>query len=258
MNLNLKDQTIAVGGATSGLGRAVTEALLAEGAKVIGLARTQSQLDEMAQQYPGQFIPRRTDLSIPSSIDQLIEELNDAKVYGICFNAGGPPPKMTIDTSLDDWDAAYKSTLRWKVQLLQGVLPGMLKRKQGRLVFIESVSIKQPIDGLVLSNSFRAAVAGLVRTVSRENGDQGVTYNILAPGYHATPRITAVLQQSAELQKISFAEAEAQYAAEVPTGKMGDPADFGSLAAWLFSSHSRYVNGQTITVDGGLVRHITG
>lgn len=258
MNLDLKDKTIAVGGATSGLGRAVAEALLKEGATVIGLARTQYKLDDLVKEYPDQFIPHRVDLTIPSSIDLLINTLNEAKVYGVCLNAGGPPPKLTMETNLDDWDAAYRSTLRWKVQLLQGVLPGMLARKTGRLVFIESVSIKQPIDGLVLSNSFRAAVAGLVRTVSRENGNQGVTYNIMAPGYHATPRITDVLKKSAELQTISFEEAEAQFAAEVPTGKIGDPQDFGSLAAWLFSPQSRYVNGQTITVDGGMVRHITG
>lgn len=258
MNLDLKNKTIVVGGATSGLGLAVTEALLNEGATVIGLARTREKLDKLAAEYPDQFIPHRVDLTIPSSIDQLIEKLKEAKVYGICFNAGGPPPKLTLETDLDDWDSAYKSTLRWKVQLLQGLLPDMLKRKAGRLVFIESVSIKQPIDGLVLSNAFRAAVAGLVRTVSRENGGDGVTYNIMAPGYHSTPRITNVLQKSAELQKVSFAEAEAQFAAEVPVGKIGDPKDFGSLAAWLFSPHSSYITGQTITVDGGMVRHLMG
>jgi 3-oxoacyl-[acyl-carrier protein] reductase len=258
MDLDLKNKTIAVGGATSGLGLAVTEALLKEGATVIGLARTQHKLDKLVAEYPDRFIPHRVDLTIPSSVNQLVKTLNEAKVYGVCFNAGGPPPKMTMETDLDDWDSAYKSTLRWKVQLLQGILPDMLKRKEGRMVFIESVSIKQPIDGLVLSNSFRAAVAGLVSTVSRENGGQGVTYNIMAPGYHATPRITAVLKQSAELQNISVEEAEAQFAAEVPTGKIGDPQDFGSLAAWLFSPQSRYVTGQTITVDGGMVRHLMG
>lgn len=258
MNLALTDKTIAVGGTTSGLGKAVAEALMQEGAKVLGIARTQEKLDAMAEQYPGQFTPLRVDLTIPSSIDQLIADLNEASIYGVCINSGGPPPKLTMETDLDDWDQAYRSTLRWKVQLLQGVLPGMLERGAGRVVFIESVSIKQPIDGLVLSNAFRAAVAGLVRTISREEGSSGVTYNILAPGYHATPRITSVLQKSAELQNISYEEAVGQFATEVPVGHIGEPADLGSLAAWLFSPHSRFVNGQTLTVDGGMVRHITG
>lgn len=258
MNLNLKDKQIAVGGATSGLGLAVTEALIGEGAIVIGLARTASKLAKLADKYGAQFVPFRLDLTIPSSVERLIDFLNEREVYGVCVNAGGPPPNATLATSLEDWDAAYRSTLRWKVQLVQGVLPGMQLRGGGRLVFIESVSIKQPIDGLVLSNAFRAGVAGMVKTLSRELGTDGITCNILAPGYHATPRITAVLEKSAELQGISFAEAEAQFVKEVPTGNIGQPQNLGSLAAWLFSEQASYVTGQTISVDGGLIRHLTG
>ncbi|MEL6277128.1 MAG: SDR family oxidoreductase, partial [Bacteroidota bacterium] len=255
MDLQLSGKTIAVGGATSGLGRAIATQLLQEGVKVIGLARTKEKLEAMERDFPGQFIPFRVDLTIPSSIDRLGDFLNEQQIYGLCLNAGGPPPKATLATSLEDWDTAYRNTLRWKVQLLQHVISGLLRRKEGRVLFVESVSIKQPIDGLVLSNAFRAAVAGLVKTLSREEGNKGVTYNILAPGYHATPRITAVLEKSAELQGITKQEAEAQFVASVPTGKVGNPTDLGSLAAWLFSPHSKYLSGQTISVDGGLIRH---
>ncbi|MEL6140431.1 MAG: SDR family oxidoreductase [Bacteroidota bacterium] len=258
MDLKLTDKVIAVGGATSGLGRAIAMQLMQEGAKVIGLARTKEKLDAMENEFPNQFIPFRVDLTIPSSIDRLSDFLNEQMVYGLCLNAGGPPPKATLETTIDDWDTAYRNTLRWKVQLLQGIIEGMLSRGEGRILFVESVSIKQPIDGLVLSNAFRAAVAGLVKTLCREAGDKGITYNILAPGYHATPRITAVLQKSAELQGITQQEAEAQFVASVPTRKVGNPANLGSLAAWMFSPHSGYLNGQTISVEGGLIRHITG
>jgi len=258
MDLKLRNKIIAVGGATSGLGRAIATQLMREGAIVIGLARTKEKLDAMESEFPDQFIPFRVDLTIPSSIDRLGDFLNTYKIYGLCMNAGGPPPKATLETTLEDWDTAYRNTLRWKVQLLQGVIGGLLDRGEGRVLFIESVSIKQPIDGLVLSNAFRASVAGLVKTLSREAGDKGVTYNILAPGYHATPRITAVLEKSAELQGITQKEAEAQFVTSVPTGKVGNPYNLGSLAAWLFSPYSQYLNGQTISVEGGLIRHITG
>lgn len=258
MDLHLQNKTIAVGGVTSGLGRAIALTLMNEGARVVGLARTQAKLDEMAIEFGDRFVPVSIDLTTPSSVEDLISLLVKEDIYGLCVNAGGPPPMATLETDLDDWDAAYRSTLRWKVQLVLGLLPHFLEKEAGRIVFVESVSIKQPIDGLVLSNAFRAAVAGFVRTISREAGNKGVTYNILAPGYHATPRITSVLEKSAELQEIPFEAAEAQYAAEVPVGHIGDPKDFASLAAWLFSPHSRYVNGQTISVEGGMIRHLMG
>ena len=128
----------------------------------------------------------------------------------------------------------------------------------GRLLFLESVSIKQPIDNLVLSNAMRAAVAGYVKTLSREVGAEGLTVNILAPGYHATPRITTVLEKSSEIQGISLGETEAGFTAETSMKRLGDPADFAGMAAFLMSPMACYITGQTITVDGGLVRHITG
>ncbi|MEM7571492.1 MAG: SDR family oxidoreductase [Bacteroidota bacterium] len=258
MDLQIKNKLIAVGGATAGLGRAIAEQLLAEGAQVIGIARSHDQLQAMAEQWDGRFEGFRADFTDNEDVDRLIKKLDESAVYGICFNAGGPPPKPLLETDMEAWDAAYQLTLRWKIKLAKSLLPGMLQRQAGRMVFVESVSIKQPINNLVLSNAFRAAVAGFVRSLANENGGQGVTFNIVAPGYHATHRITAVLQQAADLQGISLQEAEAQFVEQVPVGALGEPADLASLVAWLMSSNSRYLTGQTITVDGGLVRHITG
>ncbi|MEM9529061.1 MAG: SDR family oxidoreductase, partial [Bacteroidota bacterium] len=186
------------------------------------------------------------------------ELLNERDIDGCVLNAGGPPTGTVEEMELKAWDEAYADTLRWKVQLTLAILPGLKKKKHGRLLYLESVSIKQPIDNLVLSNAFRAAVAGFVKTLSREIGESGVTANILAPGYHATPRITAVLEKSAEQLGVPLEDIEKEFAAETSVKRIGDPADFAGMAAFLLSPTGSYITGQTITVAGGLVRHIAG
>lgn len=258
MDLQIKGKTFCVGGATSGLGRAVAERLLAEGAQVIGVARGRDKLDAMAAELGKAFTPYAADLTDGTAIRVLGEYLVEQKIDGCVLNAGGPRTGRVEELDMADWDQAYHGTLRWKIQLTNAILPIMKANGAGRLLFLESVSIKQPIDNLVLSNAMRAAVAGYVKTLSREVGSEGVTINILAPGYHATPRITTVLEKSAEIQGISLTETEAGFTAETSVKKLGDPKDFAGMAAFLLSPMARYITGQTITVDGGLVRHITG
>ncbi|MFT5998780.1 MAG: 3-oxoacyl-[acyl-carrier protein] reductase [Neolewinella sp.] len=258
MDLQLSKKTFCVGGATSGLGRAVAERLLAEGAQVIGVARGRDKLDAMAAELGKAFTPYAADLTDGTAVRVLGEYLVEQKIDGCVLNAGGPRTGRVEELSMEDWDQAYHGTLRWKIQLINALLPILKANGAGRLLFLESVSIKQPIDNLVLSNAMRAAVAGYVKTLSREVGADGLTINILAPGYHATPRITTVLEKSAEIQGISLAETEAGFTAETSVKKLGDPADFAGMAAFLLSPMANYITGQTITVDGGLVRHITG
>ena len=258
MELHLTGKTFCVGGVTSGLGLAVTERLLQEGAAVVGVARTEADLNELAARLGPRLTPFVADLTDEAAVDRLSELLAGLTLTGCVLNAGGPPTGRAEDLSMTEWDAAYAGTLRWKVQLTRALLPALKKQEHGRLLFVESVSIKQPIDNLALSNAMRAAVAGYVKTLSREVGESGLTVNILAPGYHATPRITTVLEQSAELQGVTLSETERAFTAETAMRRLGDPADLAALAAYLLSPLGRYVTGQTITVDGGLVRHITG
>ncbi len=258
MELQLKHKTFAVGGATSGLGRAIAERLIEEGARVIGIARGQDKLNAMAKAEGDLFVPYKADLTDASSVASLSKFLIEQEITGAVINAGGPPTGRVESLSMEDWDAAYASTFRWKVQLTKALLPSLKSKEHGRLLFVESVSIKQPIDNLVLSNAMRAAIAGFVKTLSREVGDSGLTVNILAPGYHATPRITTVLQTSAEQLGANLEEVEASFTAETSLRRLGEPDDFAAMALLLLSPLGGYMTGQTITVDGGLVRHITG
>ncbi|NNE26537.1 MAG: SDR family oxidoreductase [Saprospiraceae bacterium] len=176
------------------------------------------------------------------------------QLSGVVINAGGHPAKAFEDTDLTDWDDAYKKILRWKVKITQELLPLFLQNQYGRFVYIESSSVKQPIDNLILSTSLRLAVVGFVKSLSQEIGDQGITLNILAPGYHATPAMERLfIKRSANLG-ITPDEAQKQFEKEILVGKMGNPDDLASLACWLLSPYSRYMTGQTISLDGGLIR----
>ena len=258
MDMQLKGTTFAVGGATSGLGRAIAVRLVEEGATVIGLARSRDKLTALAEELGGNFVPRATDLADASAVDALATYLNEREIDGCVLNAGGPPPGRVEDLSMEEWDEAYRTTLRWKIQLTRALLPGLKARPHGRLLYVESVSIKQPIDNLVLSNALRAAVAGFVKTLTREIGGGHLTTNILAPGYHATPRITTVLRTSAERLNTNLEEVEKQFTAETALNRLGEPDDFAALAVLLLSPLGGYLTGQVVTVDGGLVRHLTG
>ncbi|WP_420459827.1 SDR family oxidoreductase [Neolewinella sp.] len=258
MDLQLTGKVYAVGGASGGLGRAIAECLIREGATIVGIARSRDKLATLAETHGDYFIAHPADLSDGTAIRKLGEKLIDLDVDGCVFNSGGPPTGTIGELNMEQWDTAYASTLRWKIQLTKALLPTFRQRGGGSLLYIESVSIKQPIDNLVLSNSFRAAVAGFVKTLTREEGSNGIRANILAPGYHATERITTVLQKAAELQQLPIEAVEQSFLAEVPLGKLGQPEHFAAMAAFLLSPAAQFITGQTINVDGGMTRFLTG
>ncbi len=258
MDLSIKDQLFIVGGAGSGFGKAITEALAGEGAKIIAIARSIERLNELSEQFPGQVEVAALDLSQPCSIDQIVQIVNGRQLHGILVNAGGPAAISTLETTLENWDDAYKLLLRWKVEMLQKLLPQMISNKYGRIVFVESVSVKQPIPNLVLSNSLRLAVVGFAKTLSQEISGTGITINILAPGYHKTAALNRIVDKKNRDTGVSRDDALKEFASQTTVGFIGDPADFASLAIWLLSPGSRYINGQTISVDGGSVKGTMG
>jgi 3-oxoacyl-[acyl-carrier protein] reductase len=258
MNLLIQDQLFLVCGAGSGFGRAIAEALAGEGAKIIVVARGAENLKHLAESYPGQVEVVACDVTAPESIDLIIKIIAERQLYGMVVNAGGPPAMGALEASLHDWDNAYKTLLRWKVDIVQRLLPAMKEKGYGRIVFIESASVKQPIENLVLSNSLRLAVVGYAKTVSQEVGKSGITLNILAPSYHNSAAIDRIIKKKQESTGISREEAINGFTQQTSVGSLGNTTHFASLAIWLLSPHSRFINGQTISVDGGVVKGIMG
>ena len=254
MNLQLDQQLFLVTGASSGFGKAIAETLLAEGAHIIAVARREEKLLALKAIDPQKVEILVTDMTEPDSIQSLLTLLGDRVLSGAVINAGGPPAKTVLETTLEDWDNSYHSLLRWKLALTQSIVPRMMEKKYGRLLFIESASVKQPIENLVLSNSLRSAVVGMVKTLAQEIANTGVTLNIIGPGSHNTPAIDRVYHKKAEQTGKPFEQVKAEAIKQIPVGFLGEAADFASLAVWLLSPYSRYITGQTITVDGGSVK----
>jgi 3-oxoacyl-[acyl-carrier protein] reductase len=254
MDLNLKGALFVVTGSTSGFGKAIAEQLINEGAHVIINARGEEKLEALHQKYPDKTTILAGDITTDAVISDLIRKVHGKKLHGIVINAGGPPAKSFINTEITDWDNAYEKLLRWKVKLTQELLEKFQEQEYGRILFIESAAVKQPIENLILSNSLRMAVVGFAKTLSQEVAHQGITCNILAPGYHATPAMERLFANKSLLLGISSEDAKKEFEKETKVGHLGDPEDFGSLAVWLLSPHSRFITGQTISIDGGLVR----
>ncbi len=258
MNLHIQDKLFIVGGATSGFGKAIAEALIVEGANIIAIARGEEKLLALKANAPNQVQIVVGDLSAPAVLTSLIKQVGDSPIHGIVVNAGGPPAKTVLETNLEDWDNAYQLILRWKVAITQAFVPKMVQQGYGRMVFIESISVKQPIENLVLSTSLRVAVVGMVKTLAQEIAQSGVTLNVLAPGSHNTPAINRLYDKKADQTGLPFEEVKAAAIQQIPTGALGEAADFAGLALWLLSPMSKYITGQTITVDGGAVKGIFG
>jgi 3-oxoacyl-[acyl-carrier protein] reductase len=159
---------------------------------------------------------------------------------------------------MDDWDSAWKLVMRWKIDLALRLAPYFKEKEYGRMIFIESQSVKQPLPSLTLSNSFRAGVVGFVKSLALEIAKSGVTVNVLAPGSHETPAIERVIQKNKASLNISFEDAKERMEESIPVGRMGKAEELASLAAWLLSPHAGYVTGQTISHDGGSIKGLFG
>ena len=258
MNLGIDGQLFVVTGASSGLGNAVAKALLNDGGRVIAVARREENLKELGSEYASGLEIICGDLTEASTIDKIIECIADRSLSGVFVNAGGPPAMSFEETDMEDWDKAYDLLLRWKVDLVKRLLPMFKKEGYGRILFSESSTVKQPITNLVLSNSLRMAVAGAAKTLALEVAGQGITVNLIGPGYHETSAIDRLFKKRSEKQGISFDEARELTIADIPAGKIGDPDDFASLAVWLLSPLSGFVTGQVYSVDGGNTRYSLG
>jgi 3-oxoacyl-[acyl-carrier protein] reductase len=246
MDLGLGGRKALVTAASKGLGRACAEALAAEGARVFISSR-----DPAAIESTGRAIKAAgwAAADVSKDVEGLVEEAR-ATLGGLdilIVNAGGPPPGTFESTPLESWEVAFKLTLMSAVRLVKAALPDLKKSGQGRIVFITSVSVRQPIGNLALSNSLRAGVTGMAKTLSREVAPDAITVNCLAPDTILTDR----MRQLAAGAGGDVDEELKRRAAATPMKRLGDPAEFGAACAFLCSRQAGYITGQTIGVDGG-------
>lgn len=254
MDLKLNNKTFIVCGATSGFGNAVTKQLIKENAKIIAVARGKEKLDELKQSFPDQVEIMAGDITKTHTLTELYKMVKNIDLSGIMVNAAGPPAKSFPETSIEDWDNAYQNLVRWKIELTKLFLPKFTKQNYGRFLYLESSAVKQPIENLVLSTSMRLSVVGFVKTLSQELPDQGITFNIIAPGYHHTPAVERLIVKKAENLNISKLEAQKQIEDSIPMKKTGNLDHFASLATWLLSPLADYVTGQVYAIDGGTIK----
>lgn len=256
MDLGLKDKIAVVSGASKGLGLAVARSLGKEGAKLAICARDSQGLKQAAEELRAEGIEvweYKADVSIAGEADAFVRTAID-KFGGLDIlvtNAGGPP-SLTFDT-IDNaaWQKGFELTLLSTISMIRAALPPMKANKWGRIINITSIAVKQPIDGLMISNTIRAGVVGLAKSLSRELAPFNITVNNLLPGYFLTSRVDNLAIKIADDKGISVDEAMAVWKKDIPLNRIGAPSEFGALAAFIASEKASYITGTSIPIDGG-------
>ena len=256
MDLGLRGKSALVAAASRGLGRAIAEELAAEGADLTVCARGADALAEAADALRAagaRVTAVAADLTEPAEVERVVRAATEAygRVDVLVTNTGGPPAGPFESHSAEAWRQAIAQNLESVLNLVRHVLPGMRERRWGRIVNVTSIAVKQPVDGLILSNSLRAAVTGFARTLANEVAADGVTVNNALPGYHRTRRVEELAARTAAS---GGGDAVARWEREIPMGRLGDPREFAALVAFLCSERASYVTGTSITVDGGWTR----
>ncbi len=253
MELGIRGKRALVTGASGGLGQAAAIALAHEGVEVIINSRSQERLAESATQIAKATGQRpkyfAADISNRDQVAKLLQQAGPIDI--LVSNTGGPPPGRPMELDAEKWEHAGKLILESAIVLTHGVLPHMIERKWGRLIYITSISALQPIDDLTLSNVYRSGVAAFSKTISNNHAQDGITANCVCPGYIGTARLQSLAEKRAQAAGKSVKEMFDEFAAGNPMKRIGKPEELAAAIAFLASNQAAYISGSAIAVDGG-------
>ncbi len=266
----MKNKVAIVCGASRGMGFAIAREFARNGARVVMVARNQENLfkavrkiieetiEEVGRKVAKNIIAVPGDVTRKEDIERVIDETvkEFGTVHILLNNAGGPKAGYFEELSDEDWYNAYNLTFMSAMRFIRGVSPYMKKQRYGRIINITSMSVKQPIDNLILSNSIRLAVVGMAKTLAMQWAKYGITINNIAPGPIHTERIEELTRRRAEHEGISYEESLKKWILDIPMGRLGKADEVAYLASFLASERAGFITGATIQIDGGSVRFV--
>lgn len=261
VDLKMNGKTALVAASSKGLGNAIAKAIAKEGANVMLSGRHEADLKKAAEELNGlgcgTVSYQVCDLADADGIKALVQKTADTfgTIDMLVNNVGGPKGGSLLDLTDDDWTSSFELHLLSYVRLIREAFP-YLKKDGGRIVNIASSSVKQPIPGLLLSNTFRMGIVGLTKSIAEELAEHRILINTLAPGRIATDRVAELDRLKAEKTGLSEQQVKESYEKEIPLGSYGKPDDFAQYASFLLSECNTYMTGQTLLIDGGMVKAI--
>lgn len=260
MNLGIKGKTVLVTASSMGIGRAAVDEFIKEGCNVAICSSSKDNLLKAVEEIKTQlnFEPFWTvcDINKPSDIEKTVK-LVEEKIGNIDIlvnNCGGPTPGYFENLSDDEWEYAFNQVLMSAVRFTRLVLPGMKEKHWGRVINVTSLSVKQPVENLILSNSLRSAVTAMSKTLSNEYGKYNITFNNVAPGYTLTARLYELAVSRAKESGESHEHVLAQMANNVPMKRLARPDELGAYIVYLASEQAGYITGTTTQIDGGIIK----
>jgi 3-oxoacyl-[acyl-carrier protein] reductase len=260
MDTGLKGRVAIVAASSQGIGRATAEAFAAEGCQVAMCARNaqtlQAAAERIEKQYGTEVFAQALDVTDSEAVHRFVDAvvLKFGGVDVCVTNAGGPPAKGFLAASVEEWQKAVDANFLSTVYFAREVIPHMQRKHWGRIITITSITTKQPVPDLVLSNAVRAAVVGLVKSLANEFGKDGILVNNVGPGYTATDRLKELAKARSAASGKSEKEISEGWSADTPLKRLGEPREVADAIVWLASERASYVTGQTVLVDGGLYK----